>query len=99
MSDDLRIGGMHGELGLDVRGWFDGFEDAREVLADFAKEVMSQFKDLEGNIRNAAIGMTATISASFAGMTVVTKRGAGAFEKSMNNWLQRILIFLYQLIY
>jgi len=85
MSDDLKIGGMHGELGLDVRGWFDGFEDAREVLADFAKEVMSQFKELEGNIRNAAIGMTATISASFAGMTVVTKRGAGAFEKSMNN--------------
>ncbi len=83
--DDMKIGGMHGELGLDVRGWFDGFEDAREVLADFAKEVMSQFKDLEGNIRNAAIGMTATISASFAGMTVVTKRGAGAFEKSMNN--------------
>jgi len=85
MSDDLKIGGMHGELGLDVRGWFDGFEDAREVLADFAKEVMSQFKELEGSIRNAAIGMTATISASFAGMTVVTKRGAGAFEKSMNN--------------
>ena len=34
MSDDLKIGGMHGELGLDVRGWFDGFEDAREVLAE-----------------------------------------------------------------
>ena len=85
MSDDLKIGGMHGELGLDVRGWFDGFEDAREVLADFAKEVMSQFKELEGNIRNAAIGMSAAITVPFAGMTVATKRGAGAFEKSMNN--------------
>ncbi|WP_278985558.1 phage tail tape measure protein [Sphingobium yanoikuyae] len=85
MSDDLKIGGMHGELGLDVRGWFDGFEDAREVLADFAKEVMSQFKELESSIRNVALGMSAAITVPFAGMTVATKRGAGEFEKSMNN--------------
>ncbi|KMS54723.1 phage tail tape measure protein [Sphingobium cupriresistens] len=83
--DDMKIGGLHGELGLDVRGWFDGFEDAREALADFAKEVMSQFKDLEGSIRNVALGMSAAISVPFAGMAIVTKRGAGAFEKSMNN--------------
>lgn len=85
MSDDLSIGGMHGELGLDVRGWFDGFEDAREALADFAKEVMSQFKELESSVRNVGLGLTAAISVPFAGMTVVAKRGAGAFEKSMNN--------------
>ena len=85
MSDDLKIGGMHGELGLDVRGWFDGFEDAREVLADFAKEVMSQFKELESNIRNVALGMSAAVTVPFAGMAITTKRGAGAFEKSMNN--------------
>lgn len=85
MSNDLSIGGMHGELGIDVRGWFDGFEDAREVLADFAKEVMSQFKELEGNIRNFGLGLSAAITVPFAGMTVATKRGAGEFEKSMNN--------------
>jgi TP901 family phage tail tape measure protein len=85
MSDDLPIGGMHGELSLDVRGWFDGFEDAREALADFAKEVMSQFKELEGSIRNVALGLSAAVSVPFAGMTVIAKRGAGAFEKSMNN--------------
>jgi TP901 family phage tail tape measure protein len=83
--DDMKIGGMHGELGLDVRGWFDGFEDAREVLADFSKEVMRQFKELEGSIRNVALGLTAGITAPFAGMAIVSKRGAGAFEKSMNN--------------
>ena len=85
MSDDLSIGGMHGELGLDVRGWFDGFEDAREALADFAKEVMSQFKELESSVRNVGLGLTAAVSVPFTGMTVVAKRGAGAFEKSMNN--------------
>ncbi|MES2175111.1 MAG: phage tail tape measure protein [Pseudomonadota bacterium] len=83
--DDMKIGGMHGELGLDVRGWFDGFEDAREALADFSKEVMRQFKELEGTIRNVALGLTAGITAPFAGMAIVSKRGAGAFEKSMNN--------------
>ena len=83
--DDMKIGGMHGELGLDVRGWFDGFEDAREALADFAKEVMSQFKELESSVRNVGLGLTAAISVPFAGMTVVAKKGAGAFEKSMNN--------------
>ena len=83
--DDMKIGGMHGELGLDVRGWFDGFEDAREALADFAKEVMSQFKELESSVRNVGLGLTAAVSVPFAGMTVVAKRGAGAFEKSMNN--------------
>lgn len=83
--DDMKIGGMHGELGLDVRGWFEGFEDAREALAGFAKEVMSQFKELEGNIRNVALGLSAAVTVPFAGMTVATKRGAGEFEKSMNN--------------
>ncbi|BBD01836.1 phage tail tape measure protein [Sphingobium sp. YG1] len=85
MADDLRIGGLHGELGIDVRGWFDGLEEARETLADFAKEVMGQFKELESSIRNVALGLSAAITVPFAGMAVTTKRGAGSFEKSMNN--------------
>jgi TP901 family phage tail tape measure protein len=83
--DDMEIGGLHGKLGLDVREWFAGFEDAREALSDFANEVMAQFKELESKIRNVGLGMTAAITVPFAGMAVTTKRGAGAFEKSMNN--------------
>jgi len=85
MSDDLRLGGMHGDLSIDVKGWALGLEDAREGLADFAKEVAAQFKELETKIRNVGLGLTAAISVPFAGMTVISKRGAGAFEKSMNN--------------
>ncbi|MFZ2995952.1 phage tail tape measure protein [Sphingobium sp.] len=85
MSDDVRIGGLHGDLSIDVKGWAMGLEDAREGLADFAKEVASQFKELETKIRNIALGLTAAISVPFAGMALVSKRGAGSFEKSMNN--------------
>ncbi|RYM07995.1 phage tail tape measure protein [Sphingobium cupriresistens] len=85
MSDDMRLGGMHGDLSIDVKGWALGLEDAREGLADFAKEVASSFKELETKIRNIGLGLTAAISVPFAGMAIVSKRGAGAFEKSMNN--------------
>lgn len=85
MADDLQIGGMHADLGIDARGWFEGLKDARAGLADFAKEVMGQFRELEDSIRNVGIGLTAAVTLPFAGMAVVTKRGAGAFEKSMNN--------------
>ena len=82
--DDMKIGGMHGELGLDVRGWFDGFEEAREALAAFAKEVSSQFKELETTVRNVGLGLTAAISVPFAGMVAVSGRGAAGFEAAMN---------------
>lgn len=85
MAGDMRLGGMHGDLSIDVKGWALGLEDAREGLADFAKEVAAQFKELETKIRNVGLGLTAAISVPFAGMAVVSKRGAGAFEKSMNN--------------
>lgn len=83
--NDMRIGGMHGDLSIDVKGWALGLEHAREGLADFAKEVAVQFKELENTIRNVGLGLTAAISVPFAGMAVVANRGAGAFEKSMNN--------------
>lgn len=83
--NDMNIGGMHADLGIDVRGWFDGLKDAQSGLADFAHEVMAQFKELEATIRNVGLGLTAAISVPFAGMAIVSKRGAGAFEKSMNN--------------
>lgn len=81
----MQIGGMHADLAIDVREWAVGLEDAREGLADFAKQVAAQFKELETKIRNVGIGLTAAISVPFAGMAVVSRRGAGAFEKSMNN--------------
>lgn len=83
--NDMQIGGMHADLAIDVREWAIGLEDAREGLADFATQVAAQFKELENKIRNVGLGLTAAISVPFAGMAVVSRRGAGAFEKSMNN--------------
>ncbi|MEG8222410.1 phage tail tape measure protein [Sphingomonas sp. HH69] len=82
--DDMKLGGMHGDLSIDVKGWALGLEDAREGLADFAKEVGNQLKALESTIKKVGAAMTVGLTAPFVGLVGTSVKGAAGFEAAMN---------------